>query len=154
VELFLQRASDKGRLNKSISKEMQPDIHRTRVAKEILKKVRNAALSNKEDASQEVAKLIDENSNSSRIAAIAILQGEPDQEYFPFLHEVIAQPHSAFEQYQALETARLFLPVLSDEKKSQLKTVIETQRGDQPGQYIKPGSARSVLSDMILRKLP
>ncbi len=153
VELFLQRASDKAQLYESVRTKLAPGIQRTRVMNKILSEIRSAADSDKEDTSKAIVKLIDENSAGSRIAAIGILQVDPNPEYFPFVLDAIGQSRSAFEQYQALSSARSLLPALSGEQKSQLKAVIESERGDQPGKYIQPGSDRWVLSEMILREL-
>jgi hypothetical protein len=102
---------------------------------------------------EKIAQLINENSESSRIAAIGILQTQPDPEFFHFILDAIGQSRSEFEQYQALSSAQSFLPQLSDEQKSRLKKMIITQLGDQPAQSIEAGSDRRVLSEMILRKI-
>jgi hypothetical protein len=153
VEVFLQRASDKAQLYESIRSKLPSGRKRSRAMIKIVSEIRDATRSNKEDASTAIKKLLDENSDGSRIAAIGILQAKPDLEYFPFILEAIGQSRSAFEQYQALSSVRSFLPRLSDKQKRQLKRVIKQQRGDQPEQYIKAGSDRWVMSDMILRKL-
>lgn len=151
VELFLQRASDKSELYESVRTKLPSGTRRTRAMNKIVSEIRNTVASNKEDASKAIAQLINENSDGSRIAAIGILQTEPNPKYFPFILDAIGQSRSTFEQYQALTSARSFLQVLSDEQKSQLKEVIKSQRGDQPDQYINPDSDRWVLSEIILR---
>ena len=153
VEVLLKRANEKAHLYDSVRSKLPRGFQRTKAMIKIVSEIRNAATSNKEDASTAIKKLLDENSAGSRIAAIGILQANPDPEYFPFILEAIGQSRSAFEQYQALSSAQSFLPRLSDKQKRQLKKVIKQQRGDQPEQFIKAGSDRWVMSDLILQKL-
>jgi hypothetical protein len=153
VELFLQRANEKANLYESARTQLQPGFQRTRAMNKILSEIRTTALGNKQEAAKSLAELINENSDGSRIAAIGILQIEPDPQHLPFTLDAINHSRSAFEQYQALSAAKQLVPHLSSEQKSQLKEAIESQRGDRPDQYIKPGTDRYVLSEQILPKL-
>jgi hypothetical protein len=153
VELLIQRATDKADLFKSAQTKLPPSTQRKITKKKIVSEIRNATTGNKEDLLKKVAQLLNENSESSRIAAIGILQTQPDTKFFHFIIDAISQSRSAFEQFQALSSAQSFLPKLSTKQKSQLKKVITSQLGDQPEQSIEAGSDRRVLSEMILRKI-
>lgn len=153
VELLIQRATDKADLFKSAQTKLPSSTQRKITKKKIVSEIRNATTGNKEDLLKKVAQLLNENSESSRIAAIGILQAQPETKFFSFILDAISQSRSAFEQFQALSSAQSFLPKLSTKQKSQLKKVIRSQLGDQPAQSIEAGSDRRVLSEMILRKI-
>jgi hypothetical protein len=103
--------------------------------------------------SADAISLFQEGREGSRVVALAVMQAKPDPAYFPLVLDAIDHSRSAFEQYQALRTAQVLLPMLSAEQKQQLAQVISHQQSGQPGTHITPDSDRRPLSDNILKAI-
>jgi hypothetical protein len=153
VELFLQRAIDKTNLYESVRTETPAGTLRTQKMTQILHELQMETQGEEADKYKVLGQLINQDSDGSRIAALSLLQIEPDPEYVHFVIDAIGESRSAFEQFEALRTARQLVPALTSRQKSRLKKSIEKQRGTQADQPIVPGSDRWVISEIILRDL-
>jgi hypothetical protein len=88
--------------------------------------------------------------DGGRIAALAVLQAEPQPQFFRNVTDAIANSRSAFEQYQALRATAVMLPALSPDQRRELKAILIDQRDPGPGKFIVRDSDRWGLSQQIL----
>ena len=152
LESRLASLSEIGDLYQTTRREMQPGAKRTFELIKIVAAARTL-VQHAEFEPTEVSNLFTEDTEGSRITALAILQAKPDRVYFPLVLEAIAKSRSAFEQYEALRAAEHMLPILEKKDKRELKSTLLDQRSGREGAYIKRGSDRWSLSGRILNSL-
>lgn len=90
-----------------------------------------------------------ERSEGDRIISLGVLEAKPDPTYFDFVHDVIEQPQSPFEQYHGLKAAARMLPNLSFEQQAELGTVVKSIAED-PG-YL--GTNQYLVASQILGRM-
>ncbi len=101
----------------------------------------------------EMTDLLGQNTDGSRIIALAVVQANPDPRAFSLPLDAITHSRSAFEQYQALRAAEEMLPRLDEGQKQQLAAALRDQRSGGPGKFITPDSDRWAISSRILAAL-
>lgn len=131
---------------------MLPGKKRTTELEKIVSRFRVTGLRSPSESAGLVAQLVEDNSPGNRVAALALLQVNPDASYFPFILKTIVSSKSAFEQYHGLVAARDALPYLTDAQKLELRAAVEGQRNRIIPKF-KEGSDRWGVSEMILKDL-
>ncbi|MEV7600556.1 hypothetical protein AB0O91_24605 [Kitasatospora sp. NPDC089797] len=100
----------------------------------------------------QVRELFADGSETCRIQALALMQGDPSLADLPSVLDAIEHPRSGFEQYHALLAARGLLSQLPAAGALRLRTAVAAQLVDPQG--IPYGSDRSWLAEKILSRLP
>jgi CHAT domain len=87
--------------------------------------------------------------DGERVITLALIEAQPNAEYFGHVLEGITSPNSAFEQYHALVAAKALVPLLDAEQKATLQQTLTEETSD-PTFY---GTDRHLLASDILTKL-
>jgi hypothetical protein len=87
-----------------------------------------------------------------RLLGLAIIRISGDANYFPQVLQIIDDPHSAFEQWQALRAMEQMMPSLKRVQKQSLQQILNKQRNYDvtKKQWIYPDSDRGWLSSTLL----
>ncbi len=152
VEDLLEKLKFNASLYEVYRAHMLPGKKRTKELEKIVSEFRVMGLRMAAETAGLVAQLVEDDSPGNRVAALALLQVNPDAVYFPFILKTIESPKSAFEQYHGLVAAHAALQNCSDAQKMALRSAVEAQRQPLIPRF-KPGSDRWTISDLILRDL-
>jgi hypothetical protein len=87
-----------------------------------------------------------------RLLGLSIIRKFGDANYFPQVLQIIDDPHSAFEQWQALRAMEQMMPSLKRVQKQRLQRILNKQRNYDvtKKQWIYPNSDRGRLSSTLL----
>ena len=101
--------------------------------------------------SQEIQTLFATGTEGNRIATLAIVNTTLDPSCFNIILAAIHHSQSAFEQYQALLTARAMLSKLNEEQKNELASILLSNTGST--MYIRQDTSRQTIRQSILAAL-
>jgi hypothetical protein len=100
---------------------------------------------------EEVRRLFDRGDEGERVYVLAIMQASEQLRDSTLIRTAIADPRSAFEQYQALVLAEMMVGELDAEELELLRQVVMTER--ETGGRIAPGGDRWDLTERVLAAL-
>ncbi|SRR6266481_1514926 len=147
---FIEFCNQQASKYASIRKEMRPSDQRTGQMTQVAEEVRNMA--KRVEIAPDVAGLLfNQDTDGSRIVALAMLQVVPLRSYFGNILACIMAAHSRFEQYWAMLAALRLATKLGPKDAARLISTIESDTD--PPIREREDESRWIIADEILREL-